>query len=200
MHFPVGHPRRTLSVTLLCEARTFLTVIPFGVIPRDSAVCFWFIIPRLARNVKSLLQDGNFEQINGNEEGDQKVGEQEAAVIKNGVEDGMHILRPLSPHENAREEVADKTGKNNGEDAEVAAEARTFFGAEAAEDTRKTDDGIGKNVVKQRNGNDKRCRFHIDENVSLGDRLSELNARKDESGSYALQAAVLNADKHYGKH
>ena len=35
LHFPGGHPRRTLSVILPFEARTFLTVIPFGVIPRD---------------------------------------------------------------------------------------------------------------------------------------------------------------------
>ena len=37
LHFPWGHPRRTLSVILPCEARTFLTVIPFGAIPRDRA-------------------------------------------------------------------------------------------------------------------------------------------------------------------
>ena len=84
MHFPVGHPRRTLSVTLLCEARTFLTVIPFGVIPRDSAVCFSFIIPRLARNVKSLLHYGDLEEINGNEEGDHEIGKKEAAVVEIG--------------------------------------------------------------------------------------------------------------------
>ena len=35
MHFPGGRPRRTLSVILPYEARTFLTVIPFGTIPRD---------------------------------------------------------------------------------------------------------------------------------------------------------------------
>ena len=101
LHFPVGHPRRTLSVTLLCEARTFLTVIPFGVIPRDSAVCFSFIIPRLARNVKSLLHYGYLKEINGNEEGDGKVGKKETAVVENGIDDGMHILCPLSPDENA---------------------------------------------------------------------------------------------------
>ena len=37
LHFPWGRPRRTLSVILPCEARTFLTVIPFGAIPRDRA-------------------------------------------------------------------------------------------------------------------------------------------------------------------
>ena len=35
LHFPGGRPRRTLSVILPCDARTFLTVIPFGTIPRD---------------------------------------------------------------------------------------------------------------------------------------------------------------------
>ena len=34
LHFPGGHPRLTLSAILLYEARTFLTVIPFGNIPR----------------------------------------------------------------------------------------------------------------------------------------------------------------------
>ncbi len=35
MHFPGSHLRLTLSAILPCEARTFLTVIPFGDIPRD---------------------------------------------------------------------------------------------------------------------------------------------------------------------
>ena len=35
LHFPGGYPRPTLSAILSCEARTFLTVIPFGNIPRD---------------------------------------------------------------------------------------------------------------------------------------------------------------------
>ena len=35
LHFPGGHPRRTLSVILPFDARTFLTVKPFGVLPRD---------------------------------------------------------------------------------------------------------------------------------------------------------------------
>ena len=35
MHFPAGRPGRTLSVILLCDARTFLTIIPFGNISRD---------------------------------------------------------------------------------------------------------------------------------------------------------------------
>ena len=34
LHFPGSHLRRTLSVILPCEARTFLTVIPFGNIRR----------------------------------------------------------------------------------------------------------------------------------------------------------------------
>ena len=35
LHFPDGYPWLTLSAILSCEARTFLTVIPFGTIPRD---------------------------------------------------------------------------------------------------------------------------------------------------------------------
>ena len=35
LHFPGGYPRLTLSAILPCEARTFLTVIPFGNIRRD---------------------------------------------------------------------------------------------------------------------------------------------------------------------
>ena len=35
LHFPGSRLRLTLSATLPCEARTFLTVIPFGTIPRD---------------------------------------------------------------------------------------------------------------------------------------------------------------------
>ena len=35
MHFPDGYPWLTLSAILSYEARTFLTVIPFGNIPRD---------------------------------------------------------------------------------------------------------------------------------------------------------------------
>jgi len=35
LHFPGSHLRLTLSAILPYEARTFLTVIPFGVIPRD---------------------------------------------------------------------------------------------------------------------------------------------------------------------
>ena len=37
MHFPDGYPWLTLSAIPLCEARTFLTVIPFGNIPRDRS-------------------------------------------------------------------------------------------------------------------------------------------------------------------
>lgn len=37
LHFPGGYPRLTLSAILSCEARTFLTVIPYGNIPRDRS-------------------------------------------------------------------------------------------------------------------------------------------------------------------
>ena len=33
--FSGGYPRLTLSAILPCDARTFLTGIPFGMIPRD---------------------------------------------------------------------------------------------------------------------------------------------------------------------
>ena len=36
MHFPAGHPGRTLSVILLYDARTFLAVTAFANIRRDS--------------------------------------------------------------------------------------------------------------------------------------------------------------------
>ena len=35
LHFPGSHLRLTLSATLPCEARTFLTLIPFGPIARN---------------------------------------------------------------------------------------------------------------------------------------------------------------------
>ena len=37
MHFSEGYPWLTLSAIALCEARTFLTVIPFGNIPRGRS-------------------------------------------------------------------------------------------------------------------------------------------------------------------
>ena len=39
LHFPGGLPRRTLSVILPCDARTFLTPIPYGDMARDSPIC-----------------------------------------------------------------------------------------------------------------------------------------------------------------
>ena len=41
LHFPGGYPRLTLSAILPCEARTFLAVIPFGVIPRGRLAELW---------------------------------------------------------------------------------------------------------------------------------------------------------------
>ena len=38
LHFPGSHLRLTLSAILPYEARTFLTVIPFGMIPRNRLV------------------------------------------------------------------------------------------------------------------------------------------------------------------
>ena len=53
LHFPGGHPRRTLSVILPCEARTFLTVIPFGTIPRDCPIQSPSIITKYFIKVKA---------------------------------------------------------------------------------------------------------------------------------------------------
>ena len=39
LHFPGGLPRRTLSVILPYDARTFLTPIPYGYMARDSPIC-----------------------------------------------------------------------------------------------------------------------------------------------------------------
>ena len=45
LHFPGSRLRLTLSATLPCEARTFLAVIPFGVIPRNRLAKLHRIIP-----------------------------------------------------------------------------------------------------------------------------------------------------------
>jgi len=37
LHFPGSHLRLTLSAILPCEARTFLTAIPFGTMPRGRS-------------------------------------------------------------------------------------------------------------------------------------------------------------------
>ena len=52
MHFPAGRPGRTLSVILLCDARTFLTIIPFGNISRDRPAqsrLLYIIFDRMSR-------------------------------------------------------------------------------------------------------------------------------------------------------
>ena len=52
MHFPDGYPWLTLSAILSYEARTFLTVIPFGNIPRDRLTELFTIIPHRQGFVK----------------------------------------------------------------------------------------------------------------------------------------------------
>jgi len=52
LHFPDGYPWLTLSAILSCEARTFLTVIPFGNIPRDRSTRLRLIIPQNGDFVK----------------------------------------------------------------------------------------------------------------------------------------------------
>ena len=46
LHFPGGHPRRTLSVILPCDARTFLAITPFGNISRDCPVQSRILYPK----------------------------------------------------------------------------------------------------------------------------------------------------------
>ena len=53
LHFPGGFPRRTLSVILPCDARTFLTLIPFGATRRGSPVS----------RINSLLQKLRFVKL-----------------------------------------------------------------------------------------------------------------------------------------
>ena len=54
LHFPGGHPRRTLSVILPCDARTFLAIIPFGDISRDCPAQSMDIIHHTVAKVKSI--------------------------------------------------------------------------------------------------------------------------------------------------
>ena len=74
LHFPWSCLRRTLSVTLLCEARTFLTVIPYGNIPREYisrsrwyySIFFYYCQPLLFsllshKKSKSLDKQGSFD-------------------------------------------------------------------------------------------------------------------------------------------
>ena len=46
LHFPAGRPGRTLSVIPLFDARTFLTVIPFGNIRRDCPTRSQILYPK----------------------------------------------------------------------------------------------------------------------------------------------------------
>ena len=55
LHFPGSRLRLTLSAILPCEARTFLTVIPFGNIPRDRLAEYAFIISQNENYVKESL-------------------------------------------------------------------------------------------------------------------------------------------------
>ena len=58
MHFPGSHLRLTLSAILPYEARTFLTVIPFGVIPRDRLMKLRYIIAHSGAKVKHSVDIG----------------------------------------------------------------------------------------------------------------------------------------------
>ena len=52
LHFPGGSPRRTLSVILPFEARTFLTLLPFGITVRGSPIFRGLIITFHLNKVK----------------------------------------------------------------------------------------------------------------------------------------------------
>ena len=56
LHFPGSRLRLTLSAILPYEARTFLTVIPFGNIPRGRLAEFSCIIAKKAAVVKFLAK------------------------------------------------------------------------------------------------------------------------------------------------
>ena len=47
LHFPWSRLRRSLSVILPCEARTFLTPIPFGPMVRGSLLFSYYILYRI---------------------------------------------------------------------------------------------------------------------------------------------------------
>ena len=56
MHFPGSRLRLTLSAILPCEARTFLTVIPFGMIPRGrlTKLRWYYTIKRNDLSIEQL--------------------------------------------------------------------------------------------------------------------------------------------------
>ena len=57
MHFPGGHPRLTLSVILPYEARTFLIILPFGIILRNCAAhshCYYTHLLENGANLRAV--------------------------------------------------------------------------------------------------------------------------------------------------
>ena len=60
LHFPDGYPWLTLSAILSFEARTFLTVIPFGNIPRDrlAELCYYYTVSE--RICQEMRQQKNY--------------------------------------------------------------------------------------------------------------------------------------------
>ena len=68
LHFPAGRPGRTLSVILLCDARTFLAIIPFGNISRDCPAqsrLLYIIFPILSRRSPREKEKTFSEMLNG---------------------------------------------------------------------------------------------------------------------------------------
>ncbi len=55
LHYPGSRLRRTLSVILPCEARTFLIPRPFGITVRDSSTCSFVIIQQSGDGVKKIF-------------------------------------------------------------------------------------------------------------------------------------------------
>ena len=55
LHYPGSRLRRTLSVILPFDARTFLIPRPFGITVRDSSTCSFVIIQHFGGGVKANL-------------------------------------------------------------------------------------------------------------------------------------------------
>ena len=58
LHFPGGYPRLTLSAILPCEARTFLTLLPFGMIVRGrlAELCRYY-------NMRAPICQGSVDSV-----------------------------------------------------------------------------------------------------------------------------------------
>ena len=150
LHFPDGYPWLTLSAILSYEARTFLTVIPFGNIPRDrltelfyyytasGAICqeragkeLFDVKASLHFNLKVLTEN--------NDQGEQRKNRE--------AEQNEDWPIPLTVIEVQRDQRGDNGNKNENEQGEHIVLLRFQFG-------KKENDAICKSR-KANNGNDK---------------------------------------------